>query len=408
MILVQNHRLRLSGSKYFLLILLGLYLSSCSKKVRPNKNKVTAEVKKEEEKPARKFTQASISLLVPFKLNEFKPKTESKADIERYAMAIDFYQGFKMGIDSAAAAGLNFKVNVYDTRDDNDQLNRLFNTGSLLENNLIIGPVFPDGLKAMAAYSIAHQLPVVSPLAATQPSEFGNPNLISIVNNIDLHAKKMGNFIVRKYDPANTVVILINTRKNGDETLGEPLREYFVSQKASKFKFEEYASVFTMETKAVKTKKYVVMLSSSDRKFVAASIDKLVKMKKAGFNIDLFGHPDWVKQNYTTEKLQLLNTVISSSYKVNYKSPVVIDFVKKYRKAFSFEPSEYSFKGFDIGYFFGKQLSEHGENYLKYLTRERYKGLHNSFNFIHDPQYGYINTSLMLLKYKDYDLNIIE
>lgn len=249
---------------------------------------------------------------------------------------------------------------------------------------------------------------MVSPLAATQPSEFHNSNLISIVNNIDLHAAKIGNYILRKYVSENTVVVLINSRKSSDEVLGQPLREFFISQKASKFKFEEYASVYTMETKAAKTQKYVVMVSSADRKFVAETIDKLFKMKKAGFNIDLFGHPDWVKQNYTIEKLQALNTVVSSSYKVNYRSPVVIEFVKKYRKQFSFEPSEYSFKGFDIGYYFSKQLAEHGENYLKYLTKEKYKGLHNSFTFIYDDQNGYINTSLMLLKYKDFALNTIE
>ncbi|WP_254555957.1 hypothetical protein, partial [Salmonella enterica] len=87
---------------------------------------------------------------------------------------------------------------------------------------------------------------------------------ISIVNNIDLHAAKIGNYILRKYVSENTVVVLINSRKNSDEILGQPLREFFISQKASKFKFEEYASVFTMETKAVKTQKYVVLLSSSD------------------------------------------------------------------------------------------------------------------------------------------------
>lgn len=405
---VLNRQLQLSGNKYFILILIGLCLSACSPKVRPNKVKAPSEVKKEEEKPVKKFTQATLSLMIPFKLDEIKSKTLNKADVERHAMAIDFYQGFKMGVDSAAAEGLNFKLNVYDTRDNNDQLDRLFKTGSLLSSNLIIGPVFPDGLKYISNYSIEHRLPVVSPLAATQPSEFRNPNLISIVNNIDLHAAKIGNYILRKYVSENTVVVLINSRKNSDEILGQPLREFFISQKASKFKFEEYASVFTMETKAVKTQKYVVLLSSSDRKFAGETIDKLFKMKKAGFNIDLFGHPDWVKQNYPVEKLQALNTVVTSSYKVNYKSPVVMDFIKKYRREFNFEPSEYSFKGFDIGYYFSKQLASHGENYLKYLTREKYKGLHNSFNFIHDDQNGYINTNLMLLKFKDFALNIIE
>lgn len=408
MILVLNHLRRLSGNKYIILVLAGLCLTACSRKVRPGKTKVTEEVKKEEVKPVKKFTQASVALLVPFKLNEFKATPANKLNIERYSMAIDFYQGFKMGIDSAASAGLNFKLQVFDTRDDNTRIENLIRNNSLLQSNLIVGPVFPDGQKYIAAYAAKNDLTIVSPLAASQPSEFGNPNLVSIVNNIDLHAGKIGNYISRRYNPENTVVVLISTKKEADEILGAPLRTYFQSEKGKKFKFEEYASAFSLETKASKAKKYAILLSSSDRPFVAATIDKLLKMQKAGFNIDLFGHPDWVKQNYTTEKLQALNTIVTSSYKVNYKSPAVIDFIRKYRTAYNFEPSEYAFKGFDIGYFFGHLLGEHGESYRKYLTKEKYKGLHNSFSFIYDDQNGYINTSLMLLKYKDYTLNSIE
>lgn len=409
MISVQNHLQPLSGNKYFILILMGLFLAACSPKVQPLKKATPAEEKKEEEKkPSRKFTEANISLLVPFKLNDFRYRPLNRVEIEKHAMAIDFYQGFKMGIDSAATSGMNFKINVYDTRDDNSQLAGLIKSNKLLESQLVVGPVFPEGLKFLADYSIKNNLPMVSPLAATQPSEIANPNLISIVNNISLHAVKIGNYISKKYNPEQTVVVLITTGKEADEVLGSPLREYFRTQKTNKFQFQEYASVFTMETKAVKTKRYVVMVSSSDRNFSAATIDKLIKMKRAGYAIDLFGHPDWVKLNFTIEKLQALNTVISSSYQVNYKSTEVINFIKKYRKAYNFEPGEYAFKGFDIGFYFGKQLAQYGENYLKHLTKDKYKGLHNSFIFFQDDKNGYINSSLMLLRYKDYALNIIE
>ena len=409
MISVQNHLLPLSGNKYLALIFIGLCLSACSPKVQPIKKAAPLEEKKEEvKKPSKKFSEATIALLLPFNLNDFKTKPKNKAEVEKHAMAIDFYQGFKLGIDSVAAAGLNFKINVFDTQDNDWQLEVLIKSEKLKGSNLVVGPVFPDGLKYISNYSQQNQLPVVSPLAASQPSEFGNPNLISIVNNIGLHATKIGNYINRKYVPEQTIVVLINTKSPADEVLGSPLRDYFLNNNNSKLPFQEYASVFTMETKISKGKKYVVMLSSADQKFVTATISKLIKMKAAGFDIDLFGHPDWVKQSYTIENLQALNTVITSSFKVNYNSPSVIAFIKKYRKAFAFEPGEYAYKGFDIGFYFGKQLSAYGENYLKHLSSEKYKGLHNSFAFKQDEKFGYINTSLMLLKYKGFALNIIE
>lgn len=408
MTLVQNPQQQLSGNKYWIIILSALLLSACSPKIRTETRKPEPPKQVEKiEKPAEKFKQATISLLVPFRLNEIKLKSATKADVEKAAMAIDFYQGFKLGIDSAAMLGQNFKLKVYDTQDNNTQIAALIDNGIMAGSNLIVGPVFPDGLRYITNYSISRNIPVVNPLAATQPSEFRNPNLISIVNNIDLHAEKMGNYISKNFNPATTIVVLINPKGASDEVLAKPLRAYFTDAKKG-FTFQEYASVFTMETKIVKGKQYVVMLSSADKKFVVPTLDKLMKLKKTGLSISLFGHPDWIKQNYNTDQLQAFNTIISSSYKVDYTRSDVNRFIRKYRTLFNFEPGEYAFKGFDAGYYFGRLLALYGDEYMKYLTKEKYKGLHNSFHFVHDHESGYVNTSLMLLRYKNFALNIVE
>ncbi|WP_231427438.1 ABC transporter substrate-binding protein [Pedobacter sp. Leaf250] len=398
---------------YFILVFFILILGACSPKIRTPKTETTKPVEKEKpadkKKTAKKFTQASISLLAPFKLDEINFKTATKSDVEKYAMPIDFYQGFKLGIDSAAASGLNFKLNVFDTQDDNAHISALYKNERFKQSNLIVGPVFPDGQKFIAAYSKENNIPVVSPLAASNPSEFNNPNLISIVNSIDLHAKKIAAYITKSYSSANTIVVLINPKKSEDEAFAAPIRSYFKAN--SKFVIQEYASVYSLETKMISGKQYVVIVTSSDRSFVLPTIEKLNKLKnlpKGGYTINLFGHPNWVKQNYPTEMVQALNTIISSSYKIDYKNSAVTSFIKRYRRQYGFEPGEYAFKGFDIGLYFGKLLDQYGESYLENVTKEKYKGLHNNFSFIHDEKLGYINTSLMLLKYKNFALNIVE
>jgi len=398
---------------YGLLVWSALVLAACSPKIKTPKPEAAKPVEKEkpvDKKPVKKFAQgASVSLLVPFKLNELNLKTATKAEIEKYAMPIDFYQGFKLGLDSAAAQGLNFKLNVFDTDDDNAHIATLFKNDRFKQSNLIIGPVFPDGLKFISNYSKDNNVLVVSPLAASQPADFNNPNLISIVNNIDLHAKKIGSYITKNFNPTNTIVVLINPRKTEDEQFAAPIRNYF--QGNTKFIIQEYASAYAFETKMIKGKQYAVVVTSSDRAFVLPTIEKLYKLKHlpaGGYNISLFGHPNWVKQNYPTDKMQDLNTIISSSYKIDYKNSAVTTFIKKYRYQYGFEPGEYAFKGFDIGYYFGRLLTTYGEDYKDYIVKDRYKGLHNNFSFTHDEKLGYINTSLMLLKFKNFALNIVE
>jgi len=361
------------------------------------------------EKPVKKFTEASISLLIPFKLNDFNLKTATKAQVEKADMAIDFYQGIKIGIDSAAATGFNFKLNVFDTRDETSQLANLQKKESLKNSNLIIGPVFPEGISYMTNYALANDLTIVSPLAASKPSDFNNPKLIAIVNNIDQHAVKIGNYIGQHFPAGKAIVVLINPKKSADEQFAAPLRSY-LKQKYPTLVVQEFTTTYAFETKMSKGKQYAVVICSSDMKFVTPSIEKLFKLKNlktGGYPIDLFGHPNWSKQSYNVDQLQDLNTIISTSYRIDYKSAAVINFIKKYRAQFNFEPSEYSFKGFDIGYYFGKLLAKHGLNYLDYLTKEPYKGLHNSFNFEFDAKYGYFNKDLMLLQYRNLNLNVI-
>ena len=412
MISAPNLRLLLSGNRYLIFLVIGALFSACSPKLSPNDKKKTVinapAKEKAAEVPQVKFSEANIALLLPFKLNTIQVRSATKAEVEQAAMPIDFYQGFKLGLDSATASGLNFKLSVYDTRDQNSHLQELISGGKLAKNNLIVGPIFPDGLKFMRNYTIDHQIPIISPLAASQPNEFNNPFLISIVNNINLHAKKIGDYISRSYSREGSIVVLINPAKQADEIFADPIRQYFQSQRNNRFLVQEYPSVFSLETKLVKGKKYIVILCSSDKSFVTATLNKLVKMQRAGMNVDLYGHPDWIKQNYSADKLQALNTTVSTSYRIDYKRADVIEFIKKYRKAYGFEPGEYAFKGFDIGCYVGKLFAKYGAGYAKNISRERYRGLHNNFAFAYDPNTGYYNTSLMLLRYKSYDLINVE
>ncbi|RZL43642.1 MAG: amino acid ABC transporter substrate-binding protein, partial [Pedobacter sp.] len=247
------------------LVFASLALAACSPKVvtttpKPVKtNPVATKV----EKPVKKFTEADISLLIPFKLNQLNLKTATKAQVDKADMAIDFYQGVKLGIDSAAALGLNFKLNVFDTKDENSQLAVLFKKEALKSSNLIIGPVFPEGVKYITNYAITNDLAVVSPLAASKPSDFNNPKLISIVNNINQHGEKVADYIAENYQSNTAIVVLINPKKTADEQFAAPIRNRF-KQKYPNFIVQEFTSAYAFETRMVKGKEYALVICTDD------------------------------------------------------------------------------------------------------------------------------------------------
>jgi len=99
MILAQNPLRQLSGNKFLLLLVVGAFFAACSPKVTSVKVKPDAEKKKEvneEKKVDKKFTEATVSLLLPFKLNQINLKSATKADLEESAMAINFYQALNL------------------------------------------------------------------------------------------------------------------------------------------------------------------------------------------------------------------------------------------------------------------------------------------------------------------------
>lgn len=413
MILVPNHLRLLSGNNSLIILCLLIFLSACSKKIVPSKPARGPEPAKTEKpaviEPVKKNTDHSIVLLLPFELNTLNLKTVTSKDIAKADLAIDFYQGFKLALDSLSISGHNYNLQVFDTQDQETRVVNLAMANSVRSNDLIIGPVYPDAISTFSEFSELSGTMQVSPLAAAMPSEFKNSGLITVNNTIDQHGWKIADFINRNYKPELVHIVLINTQKTEDAKFSTQLKRYLNELSAGKFRITERPNAIALESYLNPAKNNLVLITSSDRIFLLPTIDRLYKLRNEKYKIEVFGHPNWIKAKFfNPEKMQALNTRISSSYYVNYKAENVKSFIARYRAEYGFEPSEYSFKGFDIAYYFGGMLEKYGKDYPDHLDDNIYRGLHNNFRFIKDPALGYRNTELMILKYQNFELQLVK
>ncbi len=413
MILVPNPLQRSSGNRYLLILCLLLLNSACSKKIvpaKPGDTKVPPVSQKPEEvRPEKREVDHSLVLLLPFELNTINLKTAGVKEIGKAELAVDFYQGFKLALDSLSRNGHNYKLQVFDTQDQETRVVNLARAASVKENEIIVGPIFPEALSTFSEfYEPDISKLIVSPLAASMPAQFRNPNLVTINNSVDQHGWKIADYINRNYRPEQVNIVLVNTRKTDDEKFSAPLRKYINELSKGKFKITERPNAIGLQTYLSTSKNNLVIISSSDRTFLIPTIDKLYKLTTENYTIELFGHPNWVKSAFLDgAKMQALKTKLSSSYFVDYKVSNVKHFIARYRDEYGFEPSEFSFKGFDIGYYLGSLLAKYGKGYASHLTGETYNGLHNDFRFTKDPQLGYRNTELMILSYRGLELQPI-
>ncbi len=362
-------------------------------------------------KPLPKITEINkpqmlISLVLPFGLDKINVSTAMLPQIAKSNLALDYYLGFKMALDSVAVLqGGNFKLQVYDCSDDAKITNALILKKEIKNSDLIVGPVFPNSIKSFSNLSKTLKIPLVSPLAPSNPNTFNNPYLLTVNNTLNQHAFVAAAFIKNTLKPKKILLIrsgqadefkYANPFKKGLDSLAKGLPFAEVGIKAIGY---QNISLYLSPTGL-----NVIVLPATNETFLETVFKELDKLSLT-FKIAVMGHPNWEKATFLNiETLQRLNTYITLSYSVDYKSFDTNTFVKHFRNNNNQEPSEYAFKGFDTGFYLANLMVKEGKNYFLALDENQYKGLHNQFNFIKNNDFGYYNGNVMVLKYQDFEL----
>ncbi len=409
MISVRSHQLLSSGSRFLIFIAFLSALASCSvqtKAPKPSAPKPEAPIEpkptKEEPVETVEVSANKIMLLLPFQLDHIKGEDPTRADVKRAEMPLDFYQGFKLALDNLAKGGKNFQLNVVDTRDNVAETNTIGKGSDVQSADLIVGPIFPKEISAFASAAKLGYSLQVSPLAASAPAAFNISNLVSLASPINQHADAMANYLIGKIKK-NDKVIVYFTEDNEDQKILSPLINRMEELSKGKVDIIELTDLTDLENLMTLTGKNYFITAALNKFAVDAMMVKLVDLKYAsGYEIQLVGHPNWAKSSFQNVNLRELNAIITSSYYVDPNSIKVKDFQRQYMQEFKIEPSEFAYKGFDTGYFFGSLLIKYGHDYPKALLTDTYKGLQTNYTFEYNPKWGYVNTFIQILQFDGY------
>lgn len=413
MTLVQNRLLPLSGNRWIIAGIIGLLLTACSPKIR----RIATPVKHADTIARQTIPQAKpvvpavpqtkvISLLLPFYLDLLNlDHGAGMTGLEKADLAVEYYQGFKLALDSLTGRGLNFKLQVYDTKDEVVQSRVLAVNPKVRTSNVIIGPVYPDGLKSFSTGFGELKKMMVSPLSPAAPGDYQNPNLITVIPPLEYHARRVAAYISQI--KAKRVFVL---RSGFSEELKYTVPFKREVDNISKNQIDVitttilHGNLTSLLPQLSKTELNVFVIPATDQQFLQITLKSLENLAKQ-YPVMLFGHPNWEKITFLrAEQLQKLNTYITSTDHIDYHSPRVIQFVKDFRKTYHAEPGEFAFKGYDEGMYFGVMSASDEANFK--LTD--FNGLHNDFHFVYVKGTGWINAHVNLLKYSNFDLKPVE
>jgi ABC-type branched-subunit amino acid transport system substrate-binding protein len=395
-----------------------LGLGACSPKVQPpapvikTETEKKPEIVKEQPKPVvpPPAKTSIVSLILPFALNNLSGGY-TDAGLKQANLAVDFYQGFKMALDSLTSFGYNYELHVYDSQGQASQSHALAYNSQVRVSDLIVGPIFPDDIKAFASVLTTARNPIVSPLSPAAPSSISNQNLVTVTPPLQYHAIAAAKYAIAKTKTKR--IFILNSGFTADKEYIGYFKKAVDSLTKKTVQFTDIVvskgNLSAIVPRLSLTSENVFMVPSTNQQFLIMTLKSLDDLSDS-YSVTLFGHPNWQNFNFLkADQLQRLKTHITSSDRVNYKATSTINFLRNYRKVYKSEPSEYAIKGFDEGLYFGKMLAASSSDNIKpYLEKTGFTGIHNHFNFVRLPGLGWVNTHVDVFTYANFELKKVE
>ena len=416
MISAQNRRPQLSGNRWLTFLFIALIAAACSPKVRqaavqPKKNEPGKAVEKNQPQNAVKPAGpkvSTIAMLLPFGLDHLRPGLPyTTVSLKEADIALDYYRGFKLALDSLTGQGYNFKLQVFDSKGEKAQAHSLELNPAVRSSDLIVGPVFPEDIKVFTGAFPAARQPIVSPLSPASPATIKSPVLVTMLPPLEYHAWGAAAYINDKINPKKVFVLKSGYSEENDYLT--PFKKA-IDSLSKKHIQVVYLTVIHGQLSSLipqlsATSHNVFIIPATNQHFLTVTLRGLDSLTNS-YPITVLGHPSWANFSFLkADLLQRLDTHITSADRINYKDANTVAFMKAYRSAYHTEPGEYAVKGFDEGLYWGQQLAN-GD--LKNISAKDYEGLHNNFHFQKKVGLGWVNTHINIYKYTNFELKKVE
>ena len=375
-----------------------------------------------------------IALLLPFHLDSINTNYGelTETDIPEYAMmALEFYEGAKLALDSLQTVGLNINLHVYDTKNSPAEVSGIVHSKTFNTIDLIIGPVYNSCLRIAAQFAKRKNIPLVSPFSPSKSITSNNEYFIMVNPVIDTHIEELCRYTQSSFAGANLLMVYpsksaeienatlfrqcLETGQPMEMSAGSMFHELIAfydeeKEQLDELEIEPYLSSDTLN---------LFIIPSFDGSFVHNILRQIYAFRE-DFRLAIFGMPTWPDmETMRLDYLLEMNTHLTNSSFVETETVEYEKFEDRYFRSYRCRPTENSVKGYDIFLFFGHMLQNYGLKFHEFLAGAKENGLHTRFRFAPvltastnnsmDFSIGRIeNRYVHLLRYSDFKLVKIE
>ena len=442
MILVPNHRQRLSGNNILLLLFVGLLFGCNLTKKTVDKPKSADEEELEEIIGSRKYNTETgefeyqtvyrekmdtvswnapsnpatpieypentqvlehatseqkdrykLVLMIPFMSQMVN--TSAKQFNNKYEPPVQFYAGVKMALKERSYGATAFEVEVMDTRLSEHHTRQIIVREAFSNVDVVLAPWRSNNLKIVDQQSKNEDFLCVSPIFPSSNIATENPNHIQINPSTETHARATMAYVKRAYPDENIVLIdrnasniepfqLAHFEIEGSKDV-DSIKQIIVDESDPKFNELDLSEHLIPGEITV----FVVPVSRRSAENFAQQILRLIDVAKNMTNekVVVFGMENWQnfkKINY--DRFESLNLHLTSSSYIDRNRADVREFARSFFAEYGAFPQEEAYKGYDIANFLTEQLERNGTKFQYKLDQTEYNGLHTSYRF--EPIYN--------------------
>lgn len=375
----------------------------------PESKEPKPEVPAEVEVPCRQIDPGrnktyNVALMLPLLLGEVP-----NIDVENYSSKsendyrslrfIQFYEGFRMALDSLEKNGISLKLYVYDEDKDTLQTKRMLRNPEMKNMDLIIGLLYQKNFQLVSDFAQKNGINIINPLSEREQVITDHSRVFKVMPSNVSQISHLAEDLANEF-PDQNIVIARNIQYS-DLDAADSLKMECSKRKLQAIITEGYEHAIENLSKE---KGNVLVVFSENKVYAIELLTKLNEIRN-DYNLTIIGLPRWDKlDGLETDYLVNMKVHVMAPYFIDYQDKDVKKFVLNFQDQYKTDPELLAFQGFDVAYYFLSALQKYGKNFGHCVPEFHMKSLQTDFQFSRSNDNGYENQHWEMYEYENYRL----
>jgi LysM repeat protein/ABC-type branched-subunit amino acid transport system substrate-binding protein len=349
----------------------------------------------------RNFNRQHLAIMLPFSLQKIDKNTIDRDNLKSdktMRIALDFYSGLKIAIDSANTLGISVDYDVFDTQRNVQTTKKILAGNDFSKYNTVIGPLISSNVIATSKELKGINIPVISPLTNTDVILYRN--LFQARPSDEMLKNKLKEYLVQ-YAIGKHVIIITDNNKP------ELKKEFTVLLPSAT------VLIPNNEKNRISKMEFIKQLKQDVENVVvlAAGYQGLIDGAVLGYSVEtktnqitMFGLENYEDMELSNTKLAQLNYIYPSIFKENNSTNSFID---TYYSIHNITPNAHATRGFDITLDVILRQASASGLYESAMKNGQTVMTENKFDYSKKFLAGFYNDAIYILQYQE-DLSIKE